>query len=140
MPFSQSDLFWGMSIDFVKDTTDLAVHITCKQGDKLFDIGDPADRFYVMLKGSVTMKRGDGKLHTAKKAGEIFGWSSLINRPEYAASAICDTVSELLNIECEPFLKLINESPQDKVILYERLAKMLGNQLLDVYIGKDIHK
>ena len=71
MQFSQSDLFWGMSRDFVTSTTDLAKHITCREGDKLFDIGDPADRFYVLLKGSVTMRRGDGKLHTADKAGEI---------------------------------------------------------------------
>jgi CRP-like cAMP-binding protein len=139
MPFSQSDLFWGMSMDFVTATTDLAIHITCQKGDKLFDIGDPADRFYVLLKGSVTMKRGDGKLHTADKAGEIFGWSSLINRPEYAASATCDTGTELLNIEGRSFMKLLDNSPQDKAILFERLAKMLGNQLLDVYIGGDIH-
>ena len=139
MQFSQSDLFWGMSMDFVTATTDMAVHVTCQKGDMLFDIGDPADRFYVLLKGSVTMKRGDGKLHTANQAGEIFGWSSLINRPEYAASATCDTVTELLNIDGESFLKILEKSPQDKATLFERLAKMLGNQLLDVYIGKDTH-
>jgi CRP-like cAMP-binding protein len=138
MSFSQSDLFWGMSIDFVKAATDLAVHITCKKGDKLFDIGDPADRLYVLLKGSVTMKRGDGKLHTAEKAGEIFGWSSLINREEYAASAVCDTLTELLNIKSKPFLKLLDESPKDKALLFERLAKMLGNQLLGVYISANV--
>ncbi len=135
MTFSQSDLFWGMSIDFVKAATDLAIHIPCQEGDKLFDIGDPADRFYVLLKGSVTMKRGDGKLHTAEKAGEIFGWSSLIERSEYAASATCDTATELLSIEGEPFLKLLDKFSQDKATLFERLAKMLGNQLLDVYIS-----
>lgn len=135
MQFSQSDLFWGMNIDFVKATTELAVHITCQEGEKLFDIGDPADRFYVMLKGSVTMKRGDGDLHTAEKAGEIFGWSSLISRQEFAASATCDRITELLSIESEPFLKLIDESPRDKATLFERLAKMLGNQLLGVYMS-----
>ena len=140
MSFSQSDLFWGMSRDFVTATTDLAVHITCRKGEKLFDIGEPADRFYVLLKGSVTMKRGDGKLHTAEKAGEIFGWSSLIKRPEYAASATCDTSTELLNIDNESFLKILDKSTHDKATLFERLAKMLGNQLLDVYIhGRDLH-
>ena len=139
MSFSQSDLFWGMSTNFVTATTDMAVSITCKKGDKLFDIGDTADRFYILLKGSVTMKRGDGELHTAKKAGEIFGWSSLIKRPEYAASATCDIVTALLNIESKPFLELLDKSPQDKATLFERLAKMLGNQLLDVYTsGKGI--
>ena len=140
MSFSQSDLFWGMSMDFVKAVTDLAVNVAFKQGDKLFDIGDPADRFYIILKGSVTMRRGDGKLHTARKAGEIFGWSALIDRPEYAASAVCDNMTALLRIESRPFLELIEKSPRDKATLFERLAKMLGNQLLDVYIhGKDVY-
>jgi CRP-like cAMP-binding protein len=134
MVFSQADLFWGMSIDFVKSATDLAVHITCHDGDRLFEIGDPADRFYVLLKGAVTMERGKDKLYTARQAGEIFGWSSLIHREEYAASATCSSDSELLNIKKEPFLKLLEASPSDKATLYERLARMLGNQLLEVYI------
>ena len=140
MSFSQSDLFWGMSMEFVKAATDMAVNVTCKQGEILFDIGDSADRFYILLKGSVTMRRGDGKLHTARKAGDIFGWSALINRPEYAASATCDMLTALLNIESRPFLELLEKYPRDKATLFERLARMLGNQLLDVYIhGRDIH-
>lgn len=135
MAFSQADLFWGMSIDFVKSATDLAVHITCREGDRLFEIGDTADRFYVLLKGAIIMERGKDKLYTAQQAGEIFGWSSLIHREDYAASAACSTNSELLNIKKEPFLKLLEESPQDKATLYERLATMLGNQLLEVYIA-----
>ena len=135
MHFSQSDLFWGMSIDFVKSVTDLAVHITCHKGDKLFDNGEQADRLYVLLKGSVTMERGKDKLYTAEKAGEIFGWSALIHREDYAASATCSTKTELLNIKRDPFLKLLETSPADKANLYERLARMLGNQLLEVYIS-----
>jgi len=135
MVFSQADLFWGMSIDFVKSATDLAVHITCREGDRLFDIGDPADRFYALLKGSVTMERGKDKLYTAQQAGEIFGWSSLVHRDVYAASATCSSDSELLNIKKEPFIKLLDASPADKANLYERLATMLGNQLLEVYIA-----
>jgi CRP-like cAMP-binding protein len=138
MAFSQADLFWGMSIDFVTAATDLAVHITCNEGDRLFDIGDPADRFYSLLKGSVTMRRGKDTLYTAKQAGEIFGWSALIHREDYAAAATCDVKSELLNIKSKPFLKLLDDSPQDKAALYERLARMLGNQLLEVYIAATV--
>jgi CRP-like cAMP-binding protein len=135
MHFSQADMFWGMSIDFVKSVTDLAVHITCHEDDRLFDIGDEADRFYILLKGSVTMERGRDKLYTAHQPGEIFGWSALIHRDAYAASATCADDSELLNIKKEPFLKLLETTPADKATLYERLAKMLGNQLLEVYIA-----
>jgi CRP-like cAMP-binding protein len=132
--FSQADMFWGMSIDFVKAVTDLAVHISCREGDRLFEIGDQADRFYILLKGNVIMERGKDKLYTAQQAGEIFGWSALIHRQDYAAAAACATNAELLNIKSAPFIKLLEESPKDKALLYERLATMLGNQLLEVYI------
>ena len=134
MRFTQGDLFWGMDIGFVKTVTDIAVHISCKQGEKLFDIGDPADHFYVLLKGSVTMERGKDQLYTAKHAGEIFGWSALIQRKDFAASATCGTDSEILKIARDPFLTALSESPQNKATLFEHLAKKLGNQLLEVYI------
>ena len=135
MRFSQGDLFWGMDIEVVKAVTDIAVHVTYKKGDKLFDIGDPADHFYVLLKGSVTMERGKDQLHTAKQAGEIFGWSALIQRKDFAASATCSADSEILKIARDPFLNALAESPKNKAILFEHLAKKLGNQLLEVYIS-----
>jgi len=135
MQLRQGDLFWGMDIDFVKQITELTVHISCKRGDSLFKVGDPANFFYILLKGSVTMERGRGKWYTAKQPGELFGWSALIHRQEFAAVAVCDVDSEVLKIEREPFLNLLESSPVHKASLYERLAKMLGNQLLDVYIS-----
>lgn len=138
MPFLQADLFWGMSIEFVTAVTDLAVHVTFNEGDKVFDNGDPADSFYLLLKGSVTMKRGVDKLYTAEKAGEIFGWSALIHREEYAASATCDKKTELMIIKSKPFLEILEDRSDDKAALYERLAKMLGTQLLEVYIAATV--
>jgi CRP-like cAMP-binding protein len=135
MQLRQKDLFWGMNIDFVKEFTDLAVHISCKEGDNLFKVGDPAKYFFILLKGNVTMERGKGKWYTAKQPGEIFGWSALIHRPEYAASAACGTNSDLLKVESVPFLNLLSVKPENKAVFYEHLAKMIGNQLLEVYIS-----
>jgi len=123
-----------MDIEFMKQVIDLTLTISSKAGDKLFKVGDPANFFYILLKGSVTMERGKGKWYTAKKAGELFGWSALIHRKEFAASATCNIDSELLKIESDPFLKLLESSPVNKAILYEQLAKMIGNQLLEVYL------
>ena len=134
MQLRQGDLFWGMNIEFVREMTELTVHLSCKEGDSLFKVGDPANFFFILLKGSVTMERGKGKWYTARQPGELFGWSALIHRKEFAASATCSADSELIKIEREPFLKLLESSPQNKAVLYEGLAKMIGNQLLEVYI------
>ncbi len=135
MSFTQGDLFWGMDINFVRTLPDLAVNISCQEGEKLFEVGDLADHFYVLLKGNVKMERGKDKLYIAKQAGEIFGWSALIQRKDYAASATCGAASELLKIASGPFLEALEKSPQNKAILFEHLARKLGNQLLEVYIS-----
>lgn len=135
MQLRQGDLFRAMEIEFVREITELAEPVSNKAGDKLFKVGDPAEFFYILLKGSVTMERGKGKWYTAKQPGEIFGWSALIHRKEFAASAVCDGDCELLRIESQPFLKLLESSPANKAVLYAQLATMIGNQLLDVYVN-----
>ncbi len=133
MHLVQGKLFWGMDIEFVKQVTDLAENVQCKDGEKIFDVGDQAEYFYVLLKGSVIMERGKDKWYTAKQPGEIFGWSALIRRGEYAASATSGIDTEILKIGRKPFLDLLEQSAGNKALLYEHFAKMLGDQLLEVY-------
>lgn len=136
MLVKQGELFRYLDLEFVKSITDLAIHLSCKQGERLFDIGDPAQFFYMLLKGSVKMERGDDQLYNTKEAGEIFGWSALIQRPQYAASATLVTDSEVLKFPIKPILELLEGSPKNKALLYEHLSRQLGNQLLEVYIAR----
>ncbi|MCF8095136.1 MAG: cyclic nucleotide-binding domain-containing protein [Desulfobacteraceae bacterium] len=135
MELRQGDLFRNLNKDFIKQITELAEHLSCKKDDVLFKVGDPANFFYILLRGVVTMERGRGRWYTAKQPGELFGWSSLIHRTEFAASAVCDMDSEVLKIERAPFLKLLESSQQDKATLYEQLSRMIGSQLLNVYMN-----
>lgn len=134
MLIQQKDLFWGMNPNFVKKATDQAVMMSCKDGDKLFDIGDTSDTFYILLKGKVSLCRaGDGKVqHTAKKPGEIVGWSALIRRDSYAAAAICDGNVELLRLDRDQFFDAMSENTEDLSKFYENIATMLGNRILDI--------
>ena len=133
MHLAQGNLFWGMDIEFVKQVTELAENVQCKDGEIIFDVGDKADYFYVLLTGRVIMERGKDKWYTAKHPGEIFGWSALISRGDYAASATSGIDTEILKIERKSFLELLEKSPNNKATLYEHFAKMLGDQLLEVY-------
>ena len=107
-------------------------HMSCDRGDKLFNAGDPTDFFYILLKGQIGIESGKSgpKLYTAKSPGEIVGWSALIRNEDYTATATIESETELLKLEREPFLKLLEKSPANKALLFERVAKMLGNRLL----------
>ena len=135
MEIKQGDLFKGMDEDIVKRITELGVIISCKKGDIVFDVGEKADYFFVLLKGSVNMQRARGNWHTASHSGEVFGWSSLINREEYAAVAVSGPDTELIKFDRRPILDLLEKSPKNKAIFYFQLAKKLGNQLLETYIA-----
>ena len=135
MYLKQGDLFWGMSKEFVKDAMEKATNLSFKADDKLFSIGDGAFDFFILLKGSILLRRGDTgpKVYTARKAGEIIGWSALIQRGEYSASATCLEDTTLIKMDAREFLDLLEDKPADKAILFERVAQMLGDRLLDVY-------
>lgn len=133
MHLTQGSLFWGMDIEFVKEVTDMAFTASYKEGDTVFALGEPANYIFVLLKGKVVMERDKSQWYTAKHPGEIIGWSALISRKDYAASATSGPDTELLKIEREPLLKLLDKSPKNKAMLFEHLAKMLGAQLLEVY-------
>ena len=61
------------------------------EGDLLFQQGDPANQFYILLKGRIKLilwETGHA-VYIVSNAGEAFGWSSLIDRETYTASAEC---------------------------------------------------
>ena len=134
MLIKQKDLFWGMNPNFVKKATDQAVKMSCKDGEKLFDIGDAADTFYILLKGEVSLcRKSDGKAqHTARDPGEIVGWSALIRREAYAAAAICNGNVELFKLDRDQFFKAMSETLEDKSAFFENIATILGNRILDL--------
>ena len=101
MYFKQGDIFWGMNREFVGEIMKLAVTESYNTGDMLFRTGDSADHFYIMTKGQVKLSIGDtGQVvYIVSKAGEAFGWSSLIGREEYSATAECLSPTNLLKIK-----------------------------------------
>ena len=89
MYLKQKDIFWAMNKEFVKEVMDIAVTESHQQGEWLFHGGDPANAFYILLKGRVKLILGETGhvVYIVSNAGEAFGWSSLIDRGSFSASA-----------------------------------------------------
>ena len=74
--------FWkGMSPDHIKILTDCAMYSRFEAGQLIFEEGDPANRFYVILEGKVVLEsyvreRGTVLIQTLG-AGDVLGWSWL---------------------------------------------------------------
>ncbi len=135
MYFKQKDLFGSLSNDFVKEIMKIAASGSFQAGEQLFQEGDPADRLYILLKGRVKLIFGQTGpvVYVVSHAGEAFGWSSLVGRPSYSASAECVTATKLLKFDKVKMQAIIENDPANGLILFKNLAATLGNRLLHGY-------
>ena len=134
MYFKQGDIFWGMDKEFVGEIMLSAVTETYKKGDMLFRAGDPADHFFILTKGQIKLSIDAGNVvYIVSKAGEAFGWSSLIGRDVYSATAECLSATNLLKLNGQTLQKIIEKNSDNGMIFFKRLAMVLGNRLLQSY-------
>ena len=135
MYIKQSELLWGLDNHFIKEFIESAMKKTYPEGYKLFSAGDPADCFFILMKGSVRLSVGeeDKTTYLVEHAGEAFGWSGLVGMPKYSASAVCAKESMVM-IFAKEFVQGVTEAdPVNGMRFYRRLARMLGNRLMHSY-------
>jgi CRP-like cAMP-binding protein len=135
MFIKQADLFSGVSSHFLKAMMDLAIKESYGAGQTLFDRGDPADYFYILVAGSIEliMSPDKKKIYSGSKTGESFGWSSLIDHDIYTASARSKAPTVVLKFDKTALLRIIDDDPTSGIIFYKYLAKTLCRRLLKSY-------
>jgi CRP-like cAMP-binding protein len=135
MYFKQADIFWGINKAFVKAVMKNAVQESHQAGIRLFAEGEAAIHFYILLKGKVKLSIGEtGKVvYIVSHAGEAFGWSSLIERDVYSASADCKAQTKLMKLDKETIQKALDDDPASGLLFFRRIAETLGNRLLQSY-------
>jgi len=135
MYIKQSDLLLGTSMDFVKKFMDIARMVSHEKGDILFHENDESRYFYILLNGHVRLSVGEGGhvVYDVGHNGEAFGWSSLIGRDVYSASAQCVEPSKLLVTDRDELSKVLEEDPANGLIFVKHLAATLGNRLIETY-------
>jgi CRP-like cAMP-binding protein len=135
MYIKMSDFFMGMGKQFTVEVLDIAEKLFQNEAEVLFQEGDPARHFFVLLKGRVKLSLGETGpvVYMVRHAGEIIGWSGLIGRDRYSASGECMEQTNLLKFNRDVFLEILKKYPQNEALLFRRLAEMLGNRLLELY-------
>lgn len=135
MFIKQSDIFWGLDRSFTQAVMENARKESHLAGEFLFREGDPAESFFILLKGCVKLTIGNNghTVYSVDHPGEAFGWSSLIGRSHYSASAECVAPTKLLNIEAAKLSEISMKNSSAGLVLYKRLSGLLGNRLIQTY-------
>ena len=128
-------LFHGMSPEFMDAISESLTRESHKRGDLLFKAGDPANHLYVIEEGRIRLSAGERGIVTqiVEKEGDALGWSSLVGRDVYSSSAECLTDSKLVKIPRERLNEIFDRYPVCGLLLFRRLAKMIGERLVQSY-------
>ncbi len=135
MYIKQKELFAGLRKGFVKEILDLTERKTYRKGDIIFREGNHAGRFHILLRGRVRLTVGEvgQAAFTVNHAGEAFGWSSLLGRSTYAATALCEEETTLFRIDRVKLNLVLEKDPASGIVLLRRLAQVLGHRLHEAY-------
>ena len=135
MMIDQADLLDGMDFLFVQKYMAITVMENYEKGDFIIREGDKADYFFTLIEGSVRLSVGDDEkdVYVIGHPGEAFGWSSLLDRNYYSASAECLEPTRLHKIERNQLNQLLHAHPEASAIFYKRIAGMLGHRLVESY-------
>lgn len=135
MYLKQGDLFWGMDTDFVKEAMAATTKENLEEGQVVFREGDPAESFYILVKGRIKLTLGETsrEVYVAYQPGEIIGWSSLIGREALSATAHCLEPTILSKVDKQRFLDILGKYPTEGATLFQRVATMLGDRLVNLY-------
>jgi CRP-like cAMP-binding protein len=104
-------------------------------GSFIFHEGDPAAHLYVLQEGRVRLRMGEeGQVaFVLSSAGEIFGWASVANHPEYTLSAQCVLPVRALRLQREKLVEVLDSDPPSGLHFYRRLSELIGQRLINSY-------
>lgn len=126
-------LFKGVTQRQLKSVAQLLQLEEHPAGTKLFAMGNPGDKVYIIMHGAVSIYKGkqlvqrlqaeQGQAATSEMGLPVFGEMALIDRKPRVASAVCDTDSKLLVLPNDQFASCMMTVPDIKARL-RRMKEM----------------
>lgn len=104
------DFLYQLKLDEMDPLINALKKRSCPAGYTVIKEGDPGDAFYMIANGEVEVS-AKGKVVTARKAGEFFGESALVNQSPRSATVITKTATELYVLYKDDFNKILMANP-----------------------------
>jgi len=102
-------------------------------GQHLFDEGEPADHVYLIVHGEVEIQyllpTGEPRTIDMVPAGELVGWTALVDPHRRTARAIADRPSEIVIIDATRLRELCEEDSDLGFRLTEQVCRILSARL-----------
>ena len=111
----------------------------CQKGERLFLLGDHADRLYVVMTGSMelTFPLSFGGVVRdvpveSKAPGAALGWSALVKPHRFTLSTRATETSELAAFLRQDLFQVFEADPRIGYLVMRHIAEVVGRRLLQV--------
>jgi CRP/FNR family cyclic AMP-dependent transcriptional regulator len=121
-PLKNVALFSSCSIKDLEKIAKAGDEVTMAAGTTIVDQGQTGREAFVVLEGTVIVKRNNKKVATLG-AGTVVGELSLLDHGPRTATVICDTDCKLLLLSQRHFMAVVDEVP---ALSHKLLASLAG--------------
>jgi CRP/FNR family cyclic AMP-dependent transcriptional regulator len=125
-------LFQDFSYPELKTISRFVTHVVYKQGEVLFEEGDPGDTMLILAEGKLSIFKGGEhgtQLLSHEGRGRMVGEMALLDNERRSASCVADTDCEVLTLSMDGLSRMSREAP---ILAYKfmfSLAKILSRRL-----------
>ena len=132
------ELFAGIPESVLSCVADMCKEESFPARAILFATGRPADRIYLLLEGTVSLKVFPTSLPEPltiarlRGAGQAFGWSAVVGTGYYTASAEATTDVRVISLPGKALLECLSDNPCEGFEVMRRIADVVSHRLTTV--------
>jgi len=130
-------LFSHLGAEQLERVARRAHRVTLEDGESLFEQGDRADRFYLLLGGQVKLYRlspaGNEKVIEVVTPGSTFAEALMfLDRPHYPVGAQALSAATLISIDAHDFSAMLRESVETCFLLLGDMSQRLRGLIREI--------
>ena len=135
MFIQESELFKELDEKTATEIAKIMVQETYEKGSVVYDQSGHAEHFFILWEGKVQLSMGaEAEIdYLVNRRGEVFGWSSLMDREHYSTRAECLERSKIYRIDKQQMESILKKYPYTGMIFYKKLAGAVLKRLLYMY-------
>lgn len=122
-------LFRGIKESVLKKIADVAELVVHEKGDVIVKEGDPGDAFFLVRTGHAKVTRGDEILAWLCE-NSFFGEVALVEDKPRGSTVTAFDRMDLVKIPKTPFLELLDQFPEVKTIVLDRVRRIYEQEFL----------
>jgi CRP/FNR family transcriptional regulator, cyclic AMP receptor protein len=119
---------------FLKHIADISQLRNFDKDEVVFCEGQPADSVYFVVKGKLGLELSPSTIYRKQlisvEPGEMLGWSSLVESPKFAATAVVVEPSQLVQVDGRKLKAVCSDDPRFGYDFVSRTLRALAKRLI----------